>query len=285
VLFFLLIWAIAANWIAIKKGFYKLPSAQKSAPLSVSLFQLLASFGIYLLLALVFAPLFARFVLGFIRKLQPDLFSLPSPVITGIYMGTMLIVLLLLQLFLYSQNSILYKKIWKNREHSPSRSIEFDWGLGISAWALSFPIVSILSDGIDKLLQKLVGYNHLEQTAVKFVKAAMSNPFSLVFVLVSTTVLAPLIEEFLFRGVLQTYLKKRLGAISAILLSAALFALFHFSPSQGWGNLSLLVSLFLLGGYLGFLYERQASLWAPIGLHMTFNVISALRIVFFPETS
>lgn len=284
-LFFLLIWAVAANWIAIKQGFYKLPSAQKSAPLLVSHFQLIGSFGIYLLLALLFAPLFARFVLGLIRKIHPDLLSLPAPVITGIYMGTMIAVFLLLQLFLYSQNSILYKKIWKNREYSASKPIEFDWGLGVLAWVLSFPIVSILSDGIDKLLQKLVGYSHLEQTAVKFVKAAMNNPFSLVFVLVSTTALAPLIEEFLFRGVLQTYLKKRLGTISAILLSAALFALFHFSPSQGWGNVSLLISLFLLGGYLGFLYERQASLWAPIGLHMTFNVISALRIVFLPETS
>ncbi|NGX27559.1 MAG: hypothetical protein K940chlam6_01497 [Chlamydiae bacterium] len=283
-LIFIIIWAVAINWLAFQKGFYQLPKDLKKAELTVSHFQLLASFALYLILALLIAPLFAKFLLFSLHKINPELFGLPIALLTGIQCSAMIIVFCLLQSFLYRQDSILYRRIWKNTDHNPSHPIEFDLGLGALTWFLSFPIVTILSELIDKLLKSL-GLSFFEQTAVKFVKAAMGSPISIVFALLSVLVLAPLIEEFLFRGLLQTYFKKRLGARAAILLSAFFFSLFHFSPSQGFGNVSLILSLFLLGGYLGFLYERQGSLWAPIGLHMTFNTVSALRIVFFPEAS
>jgi len=153
----------------------------------------------------------------------------------------------------------------------------------VFTWLLSFPIVSVVSEVVDKFLQSAFGLKYYEQTAVKFVKAAMSSPLSLTFAILSILLLAPLVEEFLFRGGLQTFFKKRLGAKAAILLSSLCFALFHFSPSQGLGNIPLIVSLFILGGFLGFLYERQGSLWSSIGLHMTFNAISAFRIILLPE--
>jgi membrane protease YdiL (CAAX protease family) len=96
---------------------------------------------------------------------------------------------------------------------------------------------------------------------------------------VSVVIFAPIIEEFLFRGCLQNYLKLHFGTKAAIQLSALCFALFHLTPSQGIGNFSLAVSLFLLGLFLGFLYEKQNSLFASVGLHMTFNTVSALRII------
>ena len=70
----------------------------------------------------------------------------------------------------------------------------------------------------------------------------------------------------------------------AIVFSALCFALFHYAPSQGMGNISLLATLFLFALFLGFIYERQASLFASIGLHMTFNAVSTFRILFFPES-
>ena len=60
------------------------------------------------------------------------------------------------------------------------------------------------------------------------------------------------------------------------------FALFHFSSLQGVGNVSLILTLLVFGGFLGFIYERQSSLFASIGLHMTFNVASTLRILISP---
>lgn len=281
---FIFLWAIAANWIAYRKGFYRLPLENKKAVLSLSHLQLFACFAIYLILALFLAPLIARYLLKILYG-TTDLTTIPIIVLTGLQLAIMVAIFSLLQIFMFSSDPILVRKIWKNSALEYSRPIEFDFGLGILTWILSFPIVTIMSEVIDFLLKLLFGYTYLEQTAVKFVKQAVGSPLSLIFALLSVLVMAPLIEEFLFRGVLQTYLKKRLGPRIAILLSALFFAFFHFSLSQGLGNISLLLSLFLLGGYLGFLYQRQGSLWAPIGLHMSFNLVSALRILFFPETA
>ncbi|MDN3506233.1 MAG: CPBP family intramembrane metalloprotease [Simkaniaceae bacterium] len=279
---FLIIWAILINWIAYRKGFYSLPSGLKKEEHSPTTLQLLLSFGIYLGVALFLIPFLARFLLGTMQKMQPEMTRMPIVFLTGVQVGGMAISFYLLQLFLYKQDRSLYQKIWKNRERPPANPIEGDLGLGFLAWFLSFPFVSILGEVLDKVL-KSYGLDGYEQTAVKFVKAAMGSPFSIFFVLVSVLILAPLIEEYLFRGVLQTYCRKWLGSGAAILISALCFALFHYAPTQGLGNIPLLLSLFFLGGYLGFLYERQGSLWAPIGLHMTFNAVSALRIFFFPE--
>ena len=279
------IWAIGANWIAIQRRFYHLPKQKAKVTPLISHFQLIIAFGLYVILSWILTPLVAVFVKRILLAFNPEMTSIPIPVITALQFTIMAIIFILLLTFFYTQDRILCKKLWKNRLHFPSKSIPYDFGLGIFTWILSFPVVSIINDFVDKTLKSLYHYNHIEQNAVKFVKVALGSPLSLIFALLSVLVCAPLIEEFLFRGVLQTYLKKRLGTVSAILLSALSFALFHYSSSQGIENISLIISLFILGGYLGFLYEKQGSLWAPIGLHISFNLISALRILLFPELS
>jgi hypothetical protein len=94
---------------------------------------------------------------------------------------------------------------------------------------------------------------------------------------------APVIEELLFRGFLQNYFKRYLGTKAAILITSLCFALFHLAPSQGLGNISLVISLFSFACFLGFVYERQKSLFASIGLHMFFNLVSSIRILFLEE--
>lgn len=277
-------WALAVNFIAYKNHYYHLPkSSQKRGPFVTHL-QLIVSFGIYLGVALVLAPVFAKVVLRYLHNLNPEIVSLSLLFLTSLQFCSMLAIFLLLLTYFFNQDPTLLKQIWKDREFASAKPVELDFGLGALTWILSFPIVSILGDFLDKLLKFFFNYSPGDQTAVQFVKLASSSPMALILALLSVLILAPLIEEFLFRGILQNHLKKRLGAKSAILLSAFFFALFHFSLSQNLSNITLILSLFVLGGYLGFLYERQKSLWAPIGLHMTFNAISALRILLSPET-
>jgi len=281
--FFVIIWAVALNWIAYQKGFYSLPKESLSTTPLIRNLYLFTVFGIYLIFSFVLAPIFARYFLVAMHRANPEITSLSIPALTGIQFFFMLGIFLLITSYMASQDKVLFKRIWKDQEHSPRHASLFDFGMGIMVWFLSFPIVTVLSEISDKILQSLFGLETYEQTAVRFVKSAMSSPTSLFFAISSVLILAPFIEEFLFRGCLQTHLKKRLGVKAAILLSALLFALFHFSFTQGLGNITLMISLFILGGFLGFLYEKQGSLWAPIGLHMTFNTVSALRILFFPE--
>lgn len=279
------IWAFLINWFAYKKGFYSLPKESPKTTPNLSFKLVLASFGAYLIISLLLLPLGAKLLLLYLHKRNPAITTLSIPLITGLQFFTMVAVFSFLYGYFQNHNPSALKKVWKNRDHTINLPKEFDFGMGIFAWFLSFPLVTILSEIIDRLLKALFQYENFQQTAVKYVKMAMSQPSSLIFALLSVLVMAPLVEEFLFRGILQTFLKKRMGAKGAILLSAFFFALFHFSASQGLGNVSLVLALFVLGGYLGFLYERQGSLWAPIGLHMSFNAVSALRILFFPELS
>jgi uncharacterized protein len=155
--------------------------------------------------------------------------------------------------------------------------------MGVLTWIISFPLVIAVGQFADLLLYLFFKYENYEQVAVRYLKTTLGSPPMLAIALFTILIAAPIIEEFLFRGCLQNFFKRYMLTKNAILLSALCFSLFHFAPSQGIGNISLVVSLFLFALFLGFIYERQASLFASIGLHMTFNAVSTFRILFFSE--
>lgn len=272
--------ALVLNWFAYRKGFYQFHKGERGE-IPVSLKQLLVCFGIYLLFSLILAPYFAKLFLRILNQGKP---SLSITAVSGIQLLTMSLILLSILFFMLTQGSMLLMKIWKERKGPNTPSIFYDFGMGFIAWFLAFPIVVVLSDLLDYLIVALFGPQQYEQAAVSFVKTAMQNPEATLMSMLSVLVFAPIVEEFLFRGCLQNYLKQHLGYRVALLITAFCFAIFHLTPAQGIGNFSFAISLFILGIYLGFLYEKQGSLFAPIGLHMTFNVVSAMRILFIPES-
>ena len=147
-------------------------------------------------------------------------------------------------------------------------------------WVLAVPITVIVEQLADIVVYALFGLENYEQEAVRYLKAALNSPSRLTAALLLILGAAPLIEEFLFRGLLQTWVKKYLGVKAAILIASLAFALFHISPAHGVGNISLVPSLFTFSCFLGFIYERQQSLYASITLHMVFNCVTTLRILF-----
>ncbi|MEM6551940.1 MAG: CPBP family intramembrane glutamic endopeptidase [Planctomycetota bacterium] len=105
---------------------------------------------------------------------------------------------------------------------------------------------------------------------------------------VSAVVLAPLFEELLFRGVLQTVLVKRLGWRSEVLggagrwvgvgLTAGLFGVIHLGSVEAVS----LPGLVVLGVVLGAYYERTGDLLGCVVGHAVFNaanVVLALYVV------
>lgn len=86
-----------------------------------------------------------------------------------------------------------------------------------------------------------------------------------------TVVLAPVMEETLFRGIIQGSICRRDGAVKAILLSALLFGAFHIIPQQA-------INAFLVGIILGYIYFRTGSLLSVIILHALNNGISYLLL-------
>jgi len=82
--------------------------------------------------------------------------------------------------------------------------------------------------------------------------------------LVAGVVFAPLGEEIFFRGFFFQGLRGKYGWVGAMLISSAVFAVFHL-------QLAALIPTFLLGCVLAFTYQRSNSIWPGIVLHFLVN--------------
>ena len=266
--------------IAKANGFFRFPHERRT-DLALTGRALCIFFGIYLFSTLLLATV----LLFFARKIygsQHPTIPLPLEVFSFIQITTLAVIFLLFFLYARAYDFPLIKRIWKAPVKN-AVSIPFDVGMGMLTWIIAFPLVATIGECMDLLVNLLFGIQNYEQVAVRYLKRSISSLPSMIIPLVTILLAAPIIEEFLFRGCLQTYFKRKMGIKSAIALSSLCFALFHFAPSQSVGNLSLLVSLFTFSLFLGFIYERQASLFASISLHITFNTLSTIRIIFFPD--
>lgn len=168
------------------------------------------------------------------------------------------------------------------RRPSEPHSVASDVQNALYAWLLSFPLVLFLSKALELFVTYVFNVTTLpDQIAVRFLKSTFDSPLHFTLAVISIIVLAPLIEETLFRGFLQTYIRQHLGSRQAILITSACFSLFHYAAGQGLGNIPIVGALFFLALFLGFLYEKQGSLFAPMVLHGSFNAISVLNLYFF----
>jgi uncharacterized protein len=86
----------------------------------------------------------------------------------------------------------------------------------------------------------------------------------------SVGLLAPLVEEMLFRGFLLPGLAARLGPAVAVTASALLFAAIHIRQ-YGWVDL---VVVFVLGLVFGAARWRTGSLPLAVGLHALVNLVA-----------
>lgn len=172
------------------------------------------------------------------------------------------------------------KKYWHALKplFNPSH-LEKDLTLGFSSWLLGFPLILTASQILTFFLVDLFNFSLEEQVAVKQIKSILNNPLLFTFSTFSVVVLAPFIEEVLFRGFLQSTLLHFFSQKKAIVLSSLIFALFHFSASQGINNLNILLSLFLLALILGLLKEKQGTLYPSMALHSLFNGVSVLLLI------
>ena len=77
-----------------------------------------------------------------------------------------------------------------------------------------------------------------------------------------------LIEELIFRGVIQTRLEEFLGPAGGVLLASLLFGVMHSS----YGTFYEIVYTFLAGGILGYFFYRTKSLPLVVMIHGFINI-------------
>lgn len=163
------------------------------------------------------------------------------------------------------------------------------WGLGSSAKAfmmgllyclLAYPIVMTTVQGCHIVVDWFGIQPTQEQVALAQLKNIQNYPWLFWSFTAAIVTLVPLVEEFLFRGLLQNYFSNYIGPKLSIIITSVLFALFHYSALQGSTNIELMIGLFMYSYFIGLFYMRERSLWTPIAMHASFNALT-IFIMFY----
>ncbi|MCE5295027.1 MAG: CPBP family intramembrane metalloprotease [Chlamydiales bacterium] len=151
---------------------------------------------------------------------------------------------------------------------------------GVLYCLIAYPVVMTIVQGIHMIVECFGVLPVHEQVALSQLKNIQNYPWLFWSFAVAIVTLIPLIEEYLFRGLLQNYFMNYFGARFAIIITSILFALFHYSALQGATNIELMVGLFIYSYFIGLFYVRERSLWTSIAMHATFNALT-IFIMFY----
>ena len=142
--------------------------------------------------------------------------------------------------------------------------------LAVLAGAISLPMTWLLANLASHAMKQV----HVEPVSQQVVQAVQSSVdwneriiFGAVIIL-----LAPVVEELVFRGILYPVIKQRGFPRLALWGTSFLFALIHANASTFFPLTSLAVILVLL-------YEATDNLLAPILTHSLFNAVNFLFLV------
>ncbi len=122
-------------------------------------------------------------------------------------------------------------------------------------------------------------YVFLHDVSQKHVRSPQqipSNPRgpALAVTIAMVVFVAPIVEEFFFRGCFFRSLRARNGFVLSALGSAILFGGIHYQPDP-WQNASLLMVVMVFVGFgLAYIYEKRGNIVASMTAHATFNAVN-----------
>lgn len=98
-----------------------------------------------------------------------------------------------------------------------------------------------------------------------------------VFAFIAAAIVAPIIEELVFRGLLYQWLRDRTNVAIGVVASAAFFAALHGIPAA-------FPALFVVSAVWALMFEWSKSLWVPITLHFFQNAF-VVSLIFFVQAN
>lgn len=135
--------------------------------------------------------------------------------------------------------------------------------IGISANVLTIVLISFLP--IEKLTPE---YEELMESI---------NGGNFIVTLLGVGIVAPIIEEIIFRGLIYHELKRHMPILLAVVIQALLFGIYHFNIVQG-------IYAFFLGIILALALNWTDTIWSAILIHFSYNTFSTV-INYFVEES
>lgn len=268
------------TWGAKKRGYYRLPPLSRNPDYRITTVELASVFLLFAGMEMFFMPAVVLLWEWIQGGSFADLLKMGVSRRGWLNLATVICATLAIIFYTCSLDAVKRQFIvWGPNPTQGVASRIKDVLVGVTTWILSYPIVILISQFVALIFIFAGPLQHQDQVAVKYLKTSLTDPWLFWSNIVLIVTLVPIGEELLFRGFLQRWLVQRIGRLKGIILASICFALFHFSFSQKWDNIDLILSLFALSCYLGFIYERQQSLLAPISLHMTFNGISLAMLI------
>lgn len=113
-------------------------------------------------------------------------------------------------------------------------------------------------------------FRMLEETPFMDPELPIWNVF---ITILSAVIVAPLVEEMLFRGLILERMADRWGMAGGIAVSSLLFGLMHFEP----------LGSTLFGAFMCLLYLESRTLLLPVLCHAINNALAILLFIAWPE--
>lgn len=133
-----------------------------------------------------------------------------------------------------------------------------------------YALLLVVTIGLSIVLEPMVELIPMPDTIKKLFETLFKNTW-LSFILIS--LIGPVMEELLMRGIILDGLLNQLKPKQAILFSAILFGLIHLNPWQ-------FIPAFAIGLVLGWIYWQTKSLWPCIFIHVLNNTLSSVIVYF-----
>lgn len=284
VIAFSLVVFFCVNYIASYNGYYKLPNDDESLlndTSALTFLKLLGIFAVFFISNILVVSSIKIYLL--LKEHIPFFKDIPleakfNPSFMG-WIDLIFIVFSLITLVFYS--FLLGRptcKAFAGIHFFDSKRRLRDLGIGVASILICYPLVTSVNESIGVIFD-FFQIPSVEQVPVEKVRLIMQDRTLFLFTSLGVLFIVPAAEEILFRGYLQTWITNTLGRATAIILTSAIFAAFHYADKQGVRNIQIVGTLFVFSLFLSFVKERQQSLWASIGLHTTFNAI-ALSAIF-----
>lgn len=148
-------------------------------------------------------------------------------------------------------------------------------GSGILGTIAMWLLVSLTSGIVFALTKR-----HDTENAIALLQH-MKTPVDQVAFFVLACVLAPMIEELIFRVFLFNALTRYVSVTSAIVGSGAIFGLVHALGAPATQLVTVAIPLAVGGMVLAYVYARTRNYWANVTTHGLFNAISVVAIFVF----
>ena len=156
-------------------------------------------------------------------------------------------------------------------------SLFADFGLRIRLsdwpWLAAGVAVALVANSGVWVIEQVAGSDQTQEAADAIVRSG--TPGRVIGAL-AVVIAAPLAEELLFRGLLLRALLRRFGAVTAVLVSGAVFAAVHLLDPK---TVTLLAPLALIGVVAGMRAVRSGELSQSILLHAGFNLLAAVALL------